>query len=98
MEFSQMSRAEQLALLQELRTEYEKQREEWLKAERERNLADKEYYRNKTVLEHTASIYQMCQQAQQDEILSSAITEKERAELAELEKQRKALKDRIANM
>lgn len=82
---------EYLKLKEWEKNEYEKQREEWLKADREKNLAEKEKYRNKTVLEHTASIYQMCREAQQDEILSSALAEKERAELEKLEKERQAL-------
>lgn len=70
--------------------EYEKQRKEFARKEKEGDTSA-EYYRNKTVLENTNALYQLCQQARENEILAASLTEKEEQEMRELERRRSEL-------
>ena len=70
--------------------EYQKQREEFTRREKEGDTSA-EYYRNKTVLENTNALYRLCEQAKENEILAATLTEKEQAEMRELEQRRAEL-------
>lgn len=70
--------------------EYEKQRKEFARKEKEGDTSA-EYYRNKTVLENTNALYLLCQQARENEILAASLTEKEEQEMRELERRRSEL-------